>query len=86
MGALGQVLTIDESHYGGFRQTYMVTTPADVLAHRLVEVAPGQRADQQLDALVTGTVEELSWYFGYSLTPEAAQAQMREVRESLVLG
>jgi hypothetical protein len=64
----------------------MVTTPADVLAHRLVEVAPGQRADQQLDALVTGTVEELSWYFGYSLTPEAAQAQMREVRESLVLG
>jgi hypothetical protein len=78
---LGLVLSA-MGRFTPFMQTYIATSTTDLMVERELEVAAIATPDQRAE-IGRGMVAELAWYFGYTLSDAAWEAQLTETRRNV---
>jgi hypothetical protein len=78
--ALGRQLTDDPGRFSGFHQTYVATTPGDLVATRRVAIASLEKFEDR-KALARSLTTELFGYFGFRMNDDAFEAHVKYVAE-----
>lgn len=76
----GLALTTDSARYWPMSQTYVATTTVDVLVDR--ELSTETDASGRAE-IARGIVEEIAWYFGFTLADGVFEAHLTNTRENV---
>lgn len=74
----GLAMTADPARYVPFRQSYVATSTVDILATRELDTSAHAAARTEV---AHNIIDELAWYFGFAVAPDAFEAHLANTRE-----